>query len=157
MIVERIALGLLIAFAALMGVNLLSAADRFTVAQKAYDELTFELEQFEYTNPTEPVRIRLRITNPVDQEIEVIAFELRILANGHSVGGAQVRPGELVPEDSSRSFRIEGSLDDVSFMQDIPPDSTIRWLVIARAQVRVDDALDPVWIDFSFRAETMAR
>lgn len=146
MTVERIALGLLIAFAALMGFSVLSAADRFGDSVEVFDEIRFSLGRFEYSDPQSPVELTIQVTNPTSHEVEIVAFETTLSANGFLVGGADVRPGRIVPATSSHSFTLQSSIDSVSYMERLEPNQDIRWLGQGRVLVQANESLDPEWI-----------
>lgn len=154
MTIERLAFSLLAVLALLMGINVVGASERFGRATETFDELTFELDHFEYAGPDQPLNFGVRVINPKPRKIEIIAFTFTMSANGHSVGGGQSRPIEIVPGSSDAVFPQRGVLNDARYMEGLDPAEPIDWLVFARVLVRVDDRLDPTWINFSFRMVT---
>jgi hypothetical protein len=152
--IERAALGLLVILALVMGVNAVGTSQRFGQATESFDQLAFELEQFEYVAADEVVTYGVRVINPVSREIEIVAFTFTMSANGHSVGGGQSRPMERLAGSSDVVFPQRGVVNDVRYMQRLDQSEPIDWLVFGRVLVNVDDRLDPTWINFSFRAVT---
>jgi LEA14-like dessication related protein len=149
---QRIALGLLLVLAVVFGINLISSAGQFSTAYEVYDRLGLELEEFRYVNPDEPVTSVLRVTNPPNKEIEIIAIELRLNAGLRRVGGGETRPEQVLAPNESQSFAVRMAIDDRTYVRDIGlPDEQIDWRVSGRIQVRLAESLDPVWIPFVVR------
>lgn len=137
-----------------MGINVVTASERFGEATESFDELTFELDHFDYAGPDQPANFGVRVVNPVARDVEIIAFTFTMSANGHSVGGGQSRPIEMVAATSDKVFPQRGVLNDARYMERLDPSEPIDWLVFARVLVNVDDRLDPTWVNFSFRMVT---
>jgi hypothetical protein len=152
--IERLAFGLLAVLALLMGINVVGASERFGSATESFDGLTFELDHFEYTGPDQPVLFGVRVINPEPRDVEIIAFTFTMSANGHSVGGGESRPIEVVAGSSDAVFPQRGIVNDARYMERLDPSEPVDWLVFARVLVNVDDRLDPTWVNFSFRMVT---
>lgn|GEM_PF-2956895 len=152
----RIALALLGLLAVALGVNLVSATDRFVTAYDAYDSIRLELVEFEYVNPDEPVRTVVTITNPTDLKVEVRAIELRLNAGIRRVGGGETRPERpLTPEEEARftlepgevqQFDVVLNINDRTYVRDLG-DEEIDWRVTGRFQVLLDESIDEEWIN----------
>ncbi len=151
----RIALGLLAVLAVVLGINLVSATDRFVTAYDAYDAVRLELTEFEYVNPDEPVRTVVTITNPTGITVEVRAIELKLNAGIRRVGGGETRidsrpspqmadtftlgPGE------AQQFEVVLNIDDRTYVRDLG-DIEIDWQVTGRFMVKLDKGIDEEWI-----------
>ena len=155
MIVPRIALGLLLVLAVVLGINLVSATNRFVTAYDAYDAVRLELTEFEYVNPDEPVRTVVTITNPTEITVEVRAIELRLNAGIRRVGGGETRidtrpsheMGDVFTLDpgEAQQFDVVLNIDDRTYVRDLG-DGEIDWQVTGRFLVKLDEGIDEEWI-----------
>lgn len=155
MTLPRIALGLLGVLALVLGVNLVSATDRFVTAYDAYDKLTLELTDFQYASPDDPVRTVVTITNPTGITVEVRAIELKVNAGIRRVGGGETRIVSSAPQaerdrftlqpGESQQFEVILNIDDKTYVRDLG-DSAIDWRVTGRFLVKLDEGIDEEWI-----------
>jgi hypothetical protein len=151
----RIALGLLAVLAVVLGINLVSATDRFVTAYDAYDAVRLELTEFEYVNPDEPVRTVVTITNPTGITVEVRAIELKLDAGIRRVGGGETRIGPRPTQEmidtytldpgESQQFEVLLHIDDRTYVRDLG-DVEIDWQVTGRFMVKLDEGIDEEWI-----------
>jgi hypothetical protein len=148
-------LGLLAVLAVVLGINLVSATDRFVTAYDAYDAVRLELTEFEYVNPNEPIRTVVTITNPTGITVEVRAIELKLDAGIRRVGGGETRidtrptqemtdtytlgPGE------AQQFEVILNIDDRTYVRDLG-DVEIDWQVTGRFMVKLDKGIEEEWI-----------
>ena len=154
MTIERLAFGLLAVVALVMGFNVLAASERFGRATESFDGLSFELDQFDYVAENQEVNFGVRVGNPNPRDVEISAFTFTMRANDHSLGGGESRPQSQVAGSSEAVFPLRGVINDVRYMERLDPAEPIEWLVLARVLVSVDERLDPIWINFSFRTVT---
>ncbi len=155
MTVPRIALGILGVLAVVLGINLVSATNRFVTAYDAYDAIRLEMTEFEYVNPDEPVRTVVTITNPTEITVEVRAIELRLNAGIRRVGGgeAQVetRPSQETADmftlgpGEAQQFEVILNIDDRTYVRGLG-DADIDWQVTGRFRVKLDEGIDDEWI-----------
>lgn len=150
---ERICLGLLALIALVMSINYVGATGRFLDANRAYDGLALTLETFEFTSAQEPVGVAILVENPADTDIDVIALNITLRAGLQSVGGGEIRVNEVLPAGASRLFEVSARITDQNIVRQLEH-SDINWLIRGEIQVRVDEDLAPVWIQFSVRAIT---
>ena len=155
MIVPRIALGLLGVLAVVLGINLVSATNRFVTAYDAYDAVRLEMTEFEYISPDEPVRTVVTITNPTEITVEVRAIELRLNAGIRRVGGGETRiDSQPSPEmadtytlgpGEAQQFEVLLNIDDRTYVRDLGS-VEIDWQVTGRFMVKLDEGIDEEWI-----------
>lgn len=148
MTLQRAALAVLGVLALLLGANLAGAANRYFAAYRTYDELALDMPRFVYSGPEEPVQTELVVSNPSDQEVEVIEIELRLDAGVHRVGGGGVRPQQVLAPGASVTYPIDIRIFDDDYVRRRAGD-TPDWRVTGRIQVELDPKIDPVWIPFS--------
>ena len=151
----RIALGLLAVLAVVLGINLVSATDRFVTAYDAYDAVRLELTEFEYVNPDEPVRTVVTITNPTGITVEVRAIELKLNAGIRRVGGGETRIDSRPTQEmadtftlgpgEAQQFEVILNIDDRTYVRDLG-DIEIDWQVTGRFMVKLDKGIDEEWI-----------
>jgi hypothetical protein len=151
----RIALGLLAVLAVVLGINLVSATDRFVTAYDAYDAVRLELTEFEYVNPDEPVRTVVTITNPTGITVEVRAIELKLNAGIRRVGGGETRIDSRPTQEmidtytlapgETQQFEVILNIDDRTYVRDLG-DVEIDWQVTGRFMVKLDKGIDEEWI-----------
>lgn len=151
----RIALGLLAVLAVVLGINLVSATDRFVTAYDAYDAVRLELTEFEYVNPDEPVRTVVTITNPTGITVEVRAIELKLNAGIRRVGGGETRIGSRPSPEmtdtftlgpgEAQQFEVILNIDDRTYVRDLG-DVEIDWQVTGRFMVKLDKGIEEEWI-----------
>jgi hypothetical protein len=151
----RAALAVLGILAIVLGINLVSATNRFVTAYDAYDAVRLELVEFDYTSPDEPVRTVVTITNPTGITIDVRAIELRLDAGIRRVGGGETRVTvPPAPEDREtfrldpgevQQFEIVLNIDDRTYVRDLG-NTEIDWRVTGRFQVKLDEGIDEEWI-----------
>jgi len=151
----RVALALLGILALVLGVNLVSATNRFVTAYDAYDAVRLEMTEFEYSSPEEPVRTVVTITNPTDITVEVRAIELKLDAGIRRVGGGETRIERLDSQDKrdqfslapgeSQQFEVILNIDDRTYVQALG-DVEIDWEVTGRFMVKLDEGIDEEWI-----------
>ncbi len=154
MIIQRVAFAILVLLAIVFGINLFSATARFIEVNQIYDTIDISLADFEYSGPRDDVIITLSVTNPADEAIEIISADLRFSANSHFVGGGGTRPNLTVPAGATEEIVIDANIDDVEYMLQLDQEDEIRWLVLARMRISLDDDLEPIWIEFAFRTVT---
>lgn len=150
MTLRRSAFLILGVLALLLGANLAAAAGGFFAAYDTYDDLALDMPVFRYTNPDEPVRTELVVSNPSDQQVEVIEIELSLDTGVHRVGGGQMRPLMPIPPGGSMSFPMDLRIFDSDYVKRQAGPSP-DWRVSGRIQVELDPQIDPVWITFSVR------
>lgn len=152
--IERISLVLFLLVAGLLTVNLYVVADRFGAATESYDQLVIDIESFTYLGPDQPVEFDLIYQNGSDSEISVTAVEFSLSANGVSVGGDDARFELRLPPESDESLELTGRLIDRNVMERAEEPDGNTWLVTGRTLVQVNGDLEPIWINFGFRAES---
>ena len=150
MTLRRSAFLVLGVLALLLGANLAAAAGGFFAAYETYDDLTLDMPVFRYTNPDEPVRTELVVSNPSNQQVEVIEIELSLDAGVHRLGGGQMRPLMRIPPGGSMTFPMDLRIFDSDYVERRAGPSP-DWRVSGRIQVELDPQIDPVWISFSVR------
>lgn len=151
----RIALALLGILALVLGINLVSATNRFVTAYDAYDAVRLEMTEFEYTGPDDPVRTVVTITNPTGITVEVRAIELRLNAGIRRVGGGETRIETRAPQDirdqftlapgEAQQFEVILNIDDRTYVRDLGA-VEIDWQVTGRFMVKLDEGIDEEWI-----------
>jgi hypothetical protein len=151
----RAALAVLGILAIVLGINLVSATNRFVTAYDAYDAVRLELVEFDYTSPDEPVRTVVTITNPTGITIDVRAIELRLDAGIRRVGGGETRVTVPPPPEDRETFRLDPgevqqfeivlNIDDRTYVRDLG-NTEIDWRVTGRFQVKLDEGIDEEWI-----------
>lgn len=151
----RVALGLLGVLAVVLGVNLVTAANRFVTAYDAYDAVRLELVEFEYIDPETPVRTVVTITNPTNITVEVRAIELKLNAGIRRVGGGETRIETTASADKreqftlgpgeSQRFEVILNIDDRTYVRD-RADTEIDWRVTGRFMVKLDEGIEAEWI-----------
>jgi hypothetical protein len=143
---------ILVLLAVLFGTNLTTAATRFVRTYDAYDRLELNLTRFDYVAPDQLIETTFQVSNPSNEGIELIEIELRVSLGVHSIGGGQVRPGVQLRPGERQDFPVELSLNDQNYVATAARESdTLDWHVAGRVQVRLNPALEPVWIPFSVR------
>lgn len=152
--IERISLALLLIVTGLMAVNLYVLSDRFGEAAQSYDELRFAMASFSYYGVEEPVEFGLTYHNNSGSEIQVMAIEFSLTANGVSVGGNDQRFELQLDPESEETTLFPGRIIDRNAMERAEDPDGISWVIIGRSLVQVNGDLEPVWLDFGFRAET---
>ncbi|HYI16915.1 MAG TPA: hypothetical protein VEX37_16065 [Thermomicrobiales bacterium] len=155
MIFPRIALGLLGVLAVVLGINLVSATNRFVTAYDAYDAIRLEMTEFEYVSPDEPVRTVVTITNPTNITVEVRAIELKLNAGIRRVGGGETRidtrPSQEMADvytldpGEAQQFEVILNIDDRTYVRGLG-DAEIDWQVTGRFMVKLDKGIDEEWI-----------
>ncbi|MDQ3547343.1 MAG: hypothetical protein M3439_00860 [Chloroflexota bacterium] len=151
----RVALALLGVIALILGVNLVSATNRFVTAYDAYDAVRLEMTEFEYSGPDEPVRTVVTITNPTEITVDVRAIELKLNAGIRRVGGGETRIERLDSQDmrdqfslapgEAQQFEVILNIDDRTYVQSLG-DVEIDWQVTGRFMVKLDEGIDEEWI-----------
>jgi len=154
-IFPRIALGLLGVLAVVLGINLVSATNRFVTAYDAYDAIRLEMTEFEYVSPDEPVRTVVTITNPTNITVEVRAIELKLNAGIRRVGGGETRidtrPSQEMADvytldpGEAQQFEVILNIDDRTYVRGLG-DAEIDWQVTGRFMVKLDKGIDEEWI-----------
>ncbi|CAN5301006.1 hypothetical protein BH23CHL1_BH23CHL1_05340 [soil metagenome] len=147
--VERLSLLLLALIAVVMGVNYVSASSRFLHANRAFQELTLELDSFTYRNPQSPVYYAITIGNPANTEVEVIAIRTTLHSGLQLVGGGEIRAAEVLATDESTTYEVTARISDVSLVERAESEGPIKWIVRGEVLVRLDLDMTPVWIQFS--------
>lgn len=150
---ERIAVAALAVIALVMGVNYVNATARFLDANRAYDGLSLSLVEFQFTAADEPVLVTIDVDNPSGTDIEILAMNITLRAGLQSVGGGEVRVNEVLHPQSSTELHVEARITDQNIVRRLE-ETEINWLVRGEIQVRLDDDLSPVWIQFSVRTIT---
>lgn len=155
MTIPRIALALLGMLALVLGINLVSATNRFVTAYDAYDAVRLEMTAFEYTSPDDPVRTVVTIRNPTDITVEVRAIELKLNAGIRRVGGGETRIETGAPREKrdqftlgpgeAQEFEVILSIDDRTYVRDLGA-VEIDWRVTGRFMVKLDEDIDEEWI-----------
>ena len=151
--IDRVALVILGVIAVVMTVNYVTATSRFLDANRAYDGLTLTLQDFSFTDAASPVVVDIAIENPVDSDVEILAINLTLRAGIQSVGGEGIRVDEVLAQGETRVYRIDARITDQNIVRQLEGEE-IRWLIRGEIQVRLDDDLEPVWIQFSVRTVT---
>ncbi len=151
----RVALALLGVIALILGVNLVSATNRFVTAYDAYDAVRLEMTEFEYSGPDEPVRTVVTITTPTEITVDVRAIELKLNAGIRRVGGGETRIERLDSQDmrdqfslapgEAQQFEVILNIDDRTYVQSLG-DVEIDWQVTGRFMVKLDEGIDEEWI-----------
>lgn len=154
MIVERAALALLIVIAAAFGTNLVAGTARYVETFKTYDKLNFSVEAFTYNGPREPIDVALRVTNPSDQDIDVMVIEIALRTAGLAMGGGQARPNLTVPAGESVVIPFTAQISFPAQLEELGPNPTLEWLATGRIRVRLDPELDSTWVEYRFEAVT---
>jgi sporulation-control protein spo0M len=154
-IFPRIALGLLGVLAVVLGINLVSATNRFVTAYDAYDAVRLEMTEFEYVSPDDPVRTVVTITNPTNITVEVRAIELKLNAGIRRVGGGETRidtrPSQEMADvytldpGEAQQFEVILNIDDRTYVRGLG-DAEIDWQVTGRFMVKLDKGIDEEWI-----------
>jgi LEA14-like dessication related protein len=151
---ERIVLAVLAVLTLLFGYSLVVASERFGDATQTFDQVEFELIDFDYVRGERTVDFSMRVTNPAVNDLTVVYIEYPFIVNGVVAGGGDIRPGTVLEPGESHVFELQGRVNDMNYIERLDPDEPIRWLVTARMQVNVDERLDSEFIPFSFRSET---
>jgi hypothetical protein len=151
----RVALAVLGVLALVLGVNLVSATNRFVTAYDAFDAVRLEMTEFEYVSPDEPVRTVVTITNPTAITVEVRAIELKLDAGIRRVGGGETRIERLAPREEqdrftlapgeAQRFEVFLNIDDRTYVRGLG-DVEIDWRVTGRFMVKLDEGIDEEWI-----------
>lgn len=151
----RVALALLGVLAIVLGVNLVSATNRFVTAYDAYDAVRLEMIDFEYSSADQPVRTVVTISNPTEITVEIRAIELKLDAGIRRVGGGETRIDSRAPQDlrdqftlapgESQEFEVILNIDDRTYVEDLG-DIEIDWQVTGRFMVKLDEGIDEEWI-----------
>lgn len=155
MTVPRIAMGMLAILAIVLGINIVSATNRFVTAYDAYDAVRLEMVDFQYTNPDEPIQTVVVISNPTGITVEVRAIELRLDAGIRRVGGGETRITRLSSQETreqfslapgeSQRFEVTINIDDATYVRSLG-DSAIDWQVTGRFMVKLDEGIGEEWI-----------
>lgn len=150
MTIQRTSVGLLAVFAVVMGINLVSAASRFTTAYDTYDRIYMELTDFTFVDLDSPVQTEFVIANPTRQTIDIIAIEMALSSGIHRVGGGENRVMDRLGPGDSGTYPVELRIFDRSFIErNVVGD--VDWRVRGRVMVQLDPAIDPEWIPFTVR------
>lgn len=144
-----LALLLLALLAIAAGANMVAASSRFVTAYETYDRLELSLSRFHFTSPDAPVETEFVITNPTGQPVTILAVELRLQLGVHDIGGGEVRPGAILQRGESFSTPVELAINDTSYVRRAA--EPLDWRVSGRVQVRLNPAIDPVWVPFVVR------
>lgn len=144
-----LALLLLALLAVAAGANMVAASSRFVTAYETYDRLELSLSRFEFTSPDVPVKTEFVVTNPTGQRVTVLAIELRLRLGVHDIGGGEARPGTVLERGESFSTPVELAINDKTYVR--RASEPLDWRVSGRVQVRLNPAIDPVWIPFVVR------
>jgi len=153
-IIERVALALLILMAGAFGLNLATGTARFLDTFETYDQLTFSVEEFTYNGPREPVDVAIRVSNPSEHDIELIAVELTYRTAGRSMGGGETRPTMTLAAGESVVVPVAGNIAFPTHLEGLGPDPELTWVVNGRISVRLNRNLDWEWVAFGFEATT---
>lgn len=144
-----LALLLLAVLAVLAGANMVAASSRFVTAYETYDQLELSLSRFHFTSADVPVETEFVVTNPTGQRVTVLAIELRLKLGVHDIGGGEARPGTVVERGESLSTPVDLAINDKTYVRRAA--EPLDWRVAGRVQVRLNPAIDPVWIPFVVR------
>jgi hypothetical protein len=149
---RRIAWMLLAALAVLASVNLFTGTRAFVNAYRVYDQMGLEMTRFDYVDPAAPVTIEMVVTNPTGETFEVKAFDMRLNAGVHRVGGGvlYLTPPVRFPTGHRQSFPMELHIDDEDYIERLTTPQ-VDWRVTGRVQVVLGPGIDPVWISFVVR------
>lgn len=150
MSIERISVVILALIAVVMGANYVSATSRFYDANKAYDALALDLVSFTYSGASDPVPVEISIENPSTNSIDILALRLTLRAGLQNVGGGEIYLGEQLASGASQTYLVPARILDQNIMRRLEEDE-IRWLIRGEVQVRIDEDMEPVWIQFSVR------
>ncbi len=153
--IERAAFAALAILALLSTYSLYVAAMRFGDATETFDGVEFELVEFSYERGSPDVAFVMAVTNNGVNDMRVTGLEYSWVVNGVLAGGGDdleirtvIEPGETV------NLNLSGRITDTSYVDRLPADEAIRWLVRGRILINVDERMDSTWIGFAFRVET---
>jgi hypothetical protein len=150
---ERISISVLALLALVLGANYVSATGRFLDANRAYDGLDLSLVDFQFTSVEDPVLVQIAVDNPSETDIEILALNVTLRAGLQSVGGGEVRVNEILPAGGATEVLVDARITDQNVVVRLEG-AEISWLMRGEIQVRLDNALAPVWIQFSVRTIT---
>lgn len=152
--IERISFALLLLLSIPLAYNIVHASNRFGRATEAFDELEYRLGPVEFVDPAGPLQFTIDLVNGSSNRIDVIAVEFTLVADGSLVGGGSQRERTVIEPEGGAAIDLVGRINDQHVLQTALADGEVSWLVQARAQIQVDDDLDPTWQNFSFRTVT---
>jgi hypothetical protein len=83
--------------------------------------------------------------------IEILAINVTLRAGIQSVGGGDLFPDDFLEQGQRRTYVINARVVDQNYVNRLEGNE-INWLIRGEVQVRLDEDLAPVWIQFSVRA-----
>lgn len=153
--IERLALAALVVVSLLSAYTLYVASNRFGNATESFDAIEFELEAFEFDRGSPAVEFQMSVANGGPNELRITGAEYSYVVNGVLAGGGDdLQSTTIVAPASAETLRLTGRITDRSYVDRLPLDEPIDWLVRGRILVSVDPRLDSTWIVFAFRTET---
>jgi hypothetical protein len=150
--VERISMFLLALIALVMGANYVSASSRFLNANRAYEGLELQLESFTYRNARSPIYYSITVGNPAGTAIEVLALRTTVRAGAQLVGGGEIYSTEVLSPGDSTTYAVTAQISDIAVLERAEAEGSIDWLIRGELQVRLDEDVESVWVQFSVRA-----
>jgi hypothetical protein len=153
--IERVAFAALALIALLSTYTLYVAANRFGDATETFDGIEFELGEFQYARQTDDVEFKMVVSNGGANELRVEGLEYSYVVSGVLAGGGDDLQADIaIGPSESKSLELDGRITDSRYVDQLPQDEPIDWLVRGRILVSVDERLDSTWIVFAFRTET---
>lgn len=153
--IERAAFAVLAVLALLSSYTLYVAASRFGDATDTFDQVEFELVDFTYERGSPEVEFTLSITNGGANDLRVVGFEYSYVVSGVLAGGGDDLDARTTIESGeSEEIVLTGRITDTRYVNELPEDEPIDWLVRGRVLLDVDERLDNTWVGFAFRTES---
>ena len=153
--IERVAFAILAIITLLSRYTLAVATQRFGVATETFDGLEFELGEFRYERSMEDVEFTMTVANGGANELRIEGLEYSYVVSGVLAGGGDDLQADVaIGAGQSESLLLVGRITDSRYVDQLPQDESIRWLVRGRVLVNVDERLASTWIGFAFRTET---
>jgi hypothetical protein len=153
--IERAALVILLTLNILSGYTLYVASSRFGDATESFDAIDFELESFAFERGSTDVRFQMSVGNGGPNTLQISGLEYSFVVSGVLAGGGDdLESTTVIEQDTSETLDLVGRVTDETYVERLPTDEPINWLVRGRILVNVDPRLDSTWIGFAFRVET---
>jgi hypothetical protein len=153
--IERAAFATLAVITLLSSYTLAVAIQRFGDATETFDGIEFELGQFRYDRSSDDVEFTMTVVNGGVNELRILGLEYSYVVSGVLAGGGDdLQTDVAIGAGESQSLDLAGRITDSRYVDQLPLDESIRWLVRGRILVNVDERLGNTWIGFAFRTET---